>query len=96
MNAQNGNLSAGTSFILGAITWFSHMDIEFAIRVLVGIGSIITAFMAVRYYYFAIVEKKKILATLALKALNNARHIKANTHELDAHTSRIEELEKKN
>jgi len=88
MHEQNGNLSALASFTLGAITWLTSTDVELILRLLVGVGSVITAIMAIRYYYYAIVEKKKMLAGLIAKS-------KANKHKIEVNSDGIDVLEKK-
>lgn len=52
-NSMNGDTSAIASIFLGIITWFSPGNIDLGIKILVGLGSIGTAIMAMRYYYFA-------------------------------------------
>ena len=61
INVENGNLSALCSVLLGIVTWFTPQNVEYGLKILVAIGSIVTAVMAVRYYYFATLEKKKSL-----------------------------------
>lgn len=61
-NLENGNLTAGMSILLGILTWATPENVEYGLKVLVAFGSISTAIMAVRYYYFATKEKKKRLS----------------------------------
>lgn len=61
INVENGNVSAFFAIILGITTWLTPQNVEYGLKILVAIGSIVTAIMAVRYYYFATLEKKKSL-----------------------------------
>jgi len=61
IKVENGNLSACCAILLGLTTWLTPQNVEYGLKILVAIGSIITAIMAVRYYYYATKEKKKIL-----------------------------------
>lgn len=63
-NVHNGNLSAIISFILGGITFLTGDNFEYLLKILVMLGSITTAIMAIVYYYHAIREKKKSLDVL--------------------------------
>lgn len=58
VNVENGNASAATSIVLGIMTWLTPENAELGLKVLVAIGSIITAIMAIRYYYFATIHQK--------------------------------------
>ena len=60
INVENGNISAIATIMLGIVALFGQST-DLLIKVVVSCGSIITAIMACRYYYFAIKEKKKIL-----------------------------------
>ncbi len=58
LDFEHGNFSFLASIFLGVLAFFGeHMDT--IIRVIVAIGSIATAIMACRYYYFSIKEKKQ-------------------------------------
>lgn len=59
IKVENGNLSALCSVTLAFVSWFTPENVEYALKFFVAIGSIGTAIMAVRYYYFATVEKKQ-------------------------------------
>lgn len=61
INVENGNMSAFCSVLLGIVTWFTPQNVEYGLKILVAIGSIVTAVMAIRYYYFATKEKKRLL-----------------------------------
>lgn len=61
INVENGHLSAFCAILLGITTWLTPQNVEYGLKILVAVGSIVTAVMAVRYYYFATLEKKKNL-----------------------------------
>ncbi len=58
---ENGNQSFLISIILGILTWFTPDTVELGVKIVVGIGSIVTAIMACRYYYYSIKEKKQLI-----------------------------------
>lgn len=57
-NIINGDMSALSAILLGIVTWFTPENVENSVKILAGIGSIITAILAIRYYTLAIKEKK--------------------------------------
>lgn len=70
VNVENGHVSAFCSLLLGIITWFTPENIEWTLRIIVAAGSILTAIVAVRYYSFAIKEKK-----LKIKQLKDEKKV---------------------
>lgn len=61
VHVENGNASAISSILLGIVTFTTPEGIEYWLKIAVGLGSLVTAIMAVRYYHFATLEKKKKL-----------------------------------
>lgn len=57
-NLEHGNFSFLTSVFLGILAFFGD-NMEIIIRILVAIGSVATAVMACRYYYYNTKEKKQ-------------------------------------
>lgn len=57
-NLGNGHMSAIVSVILGIFTWMTPEGVDLFIKIVVGLASIGTALMAMRYYWFATKEKK--------------------------------------
>lgn len=60
----NGNLSAITAITLSIWTFFTGSNVESLLRILMAVGSIVTAIMAITYYYLAIKEKRKSLKSI--------------------------------
>lgn len=60
---HNGNFNFITSLLLGMFAFFGE-HIEIIIRLMVALGSMATAFMACRNYYFSIKKNKKELKNL--------------------------------
>lgn len=59
--AENGNMSLLGSIFLGMISWLTPENIDIGLKVLTGIGAIVSAILACRYYWYATKEKKESL-----------------------------------
>ena len=64
INVENGNLSAFCAIFLGITTWLTPQNVEYGLKIIVAIGSIVTAIMAIRYYAAATKEKKQSLKNM--------------------------------
>lgn len=57
-SAGNGHVSLIGTIILGILSWFTPENVDLALKVVTGIGAVISAIFAARYYYYAAKEKK--------------------------------------
>ena len=56
---ENGHLSFFGSVFLGLISWLTPENIDLGLKVITGIGAVITGALAARYYWYAGKEKKE-------------------------------------
>lgn len=59
--AENGNLSLCGTVFLGIVSWFSPQNIDLGLKVITGMGALVSAILAARYYWYATKEKKENL-----------------------------------
>lgn len=56
-NTENGNLMGAVTIAAAFLSWIIDNG-DMAVKFITGIGSLVTAFFACRYYYYATKEKK--------------------------------------
>lgn len=61
---NNANGSLFISIILGIFSWFTPERVDTSLKVITGLGAIISAIMAARYYYTATKLKKEQIKRL--------------------------------
>ncbi len=71
-NQGEGNLSFFLSVFLGIFAYFGQ-NMDVIIRVVIALGSIATAIMACRYYYYSIREKKQQIKLNVFKEKENEK-----------------------
>jgi hypothetical protein len=59
--AENGNVSLMGTIFLGIISWLTPENIDLGLKVITGIGALVSAILAARYYWYATKEKKQSL-----------------------------------
>jgi len=59
--AENGHMSLCGTIFLGIISWFTPENIDLGLKVITGLGALVSATLAARYYWYATKEKKQSL-----------------------------------
>jgi hypothetical protein len=59
--AENGNISLCGTVFLGIVSWLTPENIDMGLKVITGIGALVSAILAARYYWYATKEKKEAL-----------------------------------
>lgn len=60
-SAESGNTSLLSSIVLGIISWLTPENIDMSVKIVTGLGALISAVLAARYYWYATKEKKESL-----------------------------------
>lgn len=61
---ESGHLTFFGSVILGAISWLTPENIDLGLKIVTGIGALVSGILAARYYWYATKEKKEKLRQL--------------------------------
>lgn len=59
--AEYGGISLCGFVFLGIVSWFTPENIDLTLKVLTGVGALVSASLAARYYWYATKEKKESL-----------------------------------
>lgn len=58
---ENGRLSLCGTVVLGILSWLTPQNIDIGLKVITGLGALVSAILAGRYYWYATKEKKENL-----------------------------------
>jgi hypothetical protein len=59
--AEKGNISLCGTLFLGIVSWLTPENIDMGLKVITGIGALVSAILAARYYWYATKEKKETI-----------------------------------
>lgn len=58
-SAEYGNISLCGTIFLGIVSWLTPEKIDMGLKIITGLGALISAILAARYYWYATKEKKR-------------------------------------